>query len=334
MAGDLVTARLERRERFGVAGQRAGHAEDGQRQFALIEHPQHAPQPGARAVLVERLHAHVSVREGLRANDFREERLGGLVTVEDVVLTALLVVEDELHRDVGAVGPLRMGRVSPVPHHVARIVIGDRRHGGIVSACAGGFATTSVRAFSRRGKRARSDHDLAVVVPPGPAPARPAPLLDAAKDGQDVLACYVLDPRLRASAGPRRLQYLYDSLRELRDDLDGKLLVTEDRPEKRIPALVKEIGATSVHVSEDFTPFGTKRDAAVREALGDVPLEESGSPYLVSPGRVTKDDGTPYKVFTPFFNAWKQHGWRTPARTSAKTASWIDPSDVSGGVDI
>ncbi|BBZ27923.1 deoxyribodipyrimidine photo-lyase [Mycolicibacterium madagascariense] len=160
------------------------------------------------------------------------------------------------------------------------------------------------------------------------------PLLDAAKDGQDVLACYVLDPRLRASAGPRRLQYLYDSLRELRDDLDGKLLVTEDRPEKRIPALVKEIGATSVHVSEDFTPFGTKRDAAVREALGDVPLEESGSPYLVSPGRVTKDDGTPYKVFTPFFNAWKQHGWRTPARTSAKTASWIDPSDVSGGVDI
>ena len=160
------------------------------------------------------------------------------------------------------------------------------------------------------------------------------PLLDAAKDGQDVLACYVLDPRLRATAGPRRLQYLYDSLRELRDDLGGKLLVVEDRPEKRIPALAKEIGATSVHVSEDFTPFGTKRDAAVRDALGDIPLEESGSPYLVSPGRVTKDDGTPYKVFTPFFGAWKQHGWRTPARTSAKTATWIDPADVSGGVDI
>ena len=76
-------------------------------------------------------------------------------------------------------------------------------------------------------------------------------------------------------------------------------MVTRGRPEKRIPRLAKEIGATSVHVSADYSPFGRRRDDAVRDALGDVPLEEAGSPYLVSPGRVTKGDGTPYKVFTP-----------------------------------
>ena len=151
---------------------------------------------------------------------------------------------------------------------------------------------------------------------------------------REVLACYVLDPRLRASAGPRRLQYLYDALRELRDGLDGRLLVTRGRPESRIPALVKEIGAASVHVSGDFSPFGLRRDKAVREALGDVPLEESGSPYLVSPGRVTKGDGTPYKVFTPFYAAWHEHGWRAPAKTGPNSATWIDPADVGGGVDI
>jgi deoxyribodipyrimidine photo-lyase len=160
------------------------------------------------------------------------------------------------------------------------------------------------------------------------------PILDASKDGGEVLACYVLDPRLKATAGPRRLQYLYDSLRELRDGLDGRLLVTQGRAEARIPALVKEIDATSVHVSADFSPFGQRRDAAVREALGDVPLEESGSPYLVSPGRVTKGDGTPYKVFTPYYAAWKEHGWRAPARTGAKSAQWIDPADVKSGVEI
>jgi deoxyribodipyrimidine photo-lyase len=160
------------------------------------------------------------------------------------------------------------------------------------------------------------------------------PLLDAARDGNEVLACYVLDPRLKASAGPRRLQYLYDSLRELNDGLDGRLLVTQGRPEERIPALVNRIHATSVHVSADFSPFGLRRDAAVREVLGEVRLEDSGSPYLVSPGRVTKGDGTPYKVFTPFFAAWKEHGWRAPARTGAKSATWIDPGDVGGGVDI
>lgn len=159
-------------------------------------------------------------------------------------------------------------------------------------------------------------------------------LLDAAGADGEVLACYVLDPRLKASSGPRRLQYLYDSLRDLRDNLDGRLLVTRGRPDKRIPALAKAIGASAVHVSGDFSPFGRRRDDAVREALGEVTLEESGSPYLVSPGRVTKDDGSPYKVFTPYFGAWLKHGWRAPAKTGPKSANWIDPDDVGGGVDI
>ena len=137
-------------------------------------------------------------------------------------------------------------------------------------------------------------------------------LLDAATADGEVLACYVLDPRLEASSGARRLQYLYDALRDLRDSLDGRLFVTRGRPEQRIPLLAKAIGASAVHVSADYTPFGRRRDDAVRDALGDMPLEASGSPYLVSPGRVTKGDGTPYKVFTPFYGAWRKHGWRRP----------------------
>jgi deoxyribodipyrimidine photo-lyase len=160
------------------------------------------------------------------------------------------------------------------------------------------------------------------------------PLADAASADAEVLGCYVLDPRLKATSGSRRLQYLYDSLRELRDALDGRLLVTRGRPETRIPALAKQIGAMSVHVSADFSPFGVRRDAVVRAALGDVPFEGSGSPYLVSPGRVTKGDGSPYKVFTPFYSAWRDHGWRAPAKSGAKSARWIDPADVEGGVDI
>ncbi|MGV0850986.1 cryptochrome/photolyase family protein [Mycolicibacterium phlei] len=160
------------------------------------------------------------------------------------------------------------------------------------------------------------------------------PLLDAAGADGEVLGCFVLDPRLEASAGPRRLRYLYDALRALRDSLDGRLLVTRGRPEQRIPLLAKEIAASAVHISADFTPFGRRRDEAVRAALGEVPLEPSGSPYLVSPGRVTKPDGTPYKVFSPFYRAWREHGWRAPARTGPDTARWVDPAEVGGAVDI
>jgi deoxyribodipyrimidine photolyase len=108
------------------------------------------------------------------------------------------------------------------------------------------------------------------------------------------------------------------------------LLVTRGRPEQRIPALAKGIDASAVYVSDDFTPFGRRRDDAVRQALGAVALEASGSPYLVSPGRVTKGDGTPYKVFTPFFGAWRKHGWRAPAQSGPDSATWIDPADPTG----
>jgi len=153
------------------------------------------------------------------------------------------------------------------------------------------------------------------------------PLLEAAANDADVLACFVLDPRLEKSSGPRRLQFLGDSLRELDDALGGRLLITRGRPEKRIPLLCKQIGASSVHISADFSPFGMRRDEAVSTALAEagVELRATGSPYLVSPGRVAKDDGTPYKVFTPYFAKWRDVGWRKPAQSATATVNWIDP---------
>ncbi len=158
------------------------------------------------------------------------------------------------------------------------------------------------------------------------------PLLEAADAGSDVLACFVLDPRLEASAGPRRLQFLGDSLREVADALDGRLLITRGRPEERIPQVCAAVDAATVHISADFSPFGVRRDAAVGAALrpSGVDLVATGSPYLISPGRVTKDDGTPYKVFTPFFRRWREIGRRAPAQSGAASTNWVDPTDVTG----
>lgn len=156
------------------------------------------------------------------------------------------------------------------------------------------------------------------------------PLLEAAAGNAAVLACFALDPRLEASSGPRRLQFLGDSLREIDDALGGRLLITRGSPERLVPQICRAVDATEVHVSADFSPFGVRRDAAVAEALaaGNVNLVATGSPYLVSPGRVTKDDGSPYKVFTPYFSRWRQVGWRSPARSDPAAVDWVDPGGV------
>ena len=122
VAGDLPVGLLHRGDGLGLRVERGRDAVDGDRNVALGEHAPQPPEAGARAVFVDRLHVHVAhARPGLRADDLREERLRGRVAVEDVVLAALLVVDDELDRDARAARPVRVGRVAAVADHVARI---------------------------------------------------------------------------------------------------------------------------------------------------------------------------------------------------------------------
>jgi deoxyribodipyrimidine photo-lyase len=135
---------------------------------------------------------------------------------------------------------------------------------------------------------------------------------DAAGPDGDVVPVFVVDPRLWGPAGEPRRRFLLDCLAELNSALDGALVLRHGDPARVLPALVAATGATSVHVSADAGPYGRRRDAAVEHAL-DVPLLRTGSPYAVTPGRVQKADGSPFRVFSPFARAWRAHGWRSPA---------------------
>ncbi|MGI8536650.1 MAG: deoxyribodipyrimidine photo-lyase, partial [Mycobacteriales bacterium] len=135
------------------------------------------------------------------------------------------------------------------------------------------------------------------------------PALLAARDAADeVLPLFVLDDVLLGPAGAPRRAFLYRCLRDLQERTDGALRVVRGRPEQVVPQVVRLAGAQSVHLSSDHGPYGRRRDAAVADALVGVPLEACGSPYVVTPGTLTKADNTPYQVYTPFFRAWQQRG--------------------------
>src|SRR3546814_7148027 len=76
-------------------------------------------------LLVDRFHVHVALaRPGLRAEDLREESLRRGVAVENAVLAAFLVIDDELHGDAGAAGPVGIRRRFAIADEVARVVAG------------------------------------------------------------------------------------------------------------------------------------------------------------------------------------------------------------------
>ena len=148
-------------------------------------------------------------------------------------------------------------------------------------------------------------------------------------DGQ-VVPLFVLDPNLWGKSGPVRQAYLVATLTSLDAALGGKLLIRHGDPRTCLPEGVAASGASGVHIAADFGPYGSQRDLAVQAALGDVPLVRTGSAYAVAPGRVRKDDGTPYRVYTPFYRAWMRHRWPAPAADLPPDVDWVMPFDCQG----
>ena len=159
-----------------------------------------------------------------------------------------------------------------------------------------------------------------------------SPALLAARDAADeVVPLFVLDDALRGPSGAPRLAFLYRCLRELTERTDGRLRVLAGRPEVVVPRVAREVEAGGVHISGDHGPYGRERDHRVEAALGQVPLVATGSPYAVTPGQLLKDDGTPYRVYTPFARAWTARGVHSPGLTP-RVVAWTDGGLPSDGV--
>ena len=90
------------------------------------------------------------------------------------------------------------------------------------------------------------------------------------------------------------------------------------------------VGADTVHITEDFAPWGRERDTRVEKALAavGVRLVRADTPYVITPGTVRKDDGTPLKVFTPFYKRWLTHDWKS---FPDSTVEYADHRDLCVG---
>jgi deoxyribodipyrimidine photo-lyase len=166
----------------------------------------------------------------------------------------------------------------------------------------------------------------------------------AAEDGKSsgVVGLFVLDEALRRPSGAARLAFLYRCLRDLNEQMGGRLVVRRGDPEKVVPAVARESGSRAVHISADCAPYGAERDRRVEAALekAGCRLVRTGSPYAVTPGRVLRGEGSPYRVFTPFSRAWREAGWRAPA-SRPRDVPWLSldgtaiPKDPAlGGVEL
>jgi deoxyribodipyrimidine photo-lyase len=139
-------------------------------------------------------------------------------------------------------------------------------------------------------------------------------LVAAMENSDEIVPVFILDKQQISEAGSKLLAYMSNSLRALDESLGNRLHIIEGDQVEVLKELIALYDVKEVHISTEYERYGAQRDARV-EAAG-IPLVRTGSPYAVAPGRVVKpSDATPYKVYTPFYKAWRAHGWRAPAKT-------------------
>ncbi len=78
------------------------------------------------------------------------------------------------------------------------------------------------------------------------------------------------------------------------------------RPLEVFKKLFKEHKISAVVTNEDYEPYAFKRDAEIAALAKDHGADfKSFKDHVVfAPGDVVKDDGTPYKVYTPYSKRW------------------------------
>lgn len=129
------------------------------------------------------------------------------------------------------------------------------------------------------------------------------PALFAAMAEGPVLPVYILDDGEDSPPGAASSWWLHHSLLKLNQSLQAKLWVFRGDPAEILPRLLAEVGATRVHWNRCYEPGRIDRDRQLKQTLGEseIRVDSHNGSLLWEPWENLKQDGTPYKVFTPFY---------------------------------
>ncbi len=156
-------------------------------------------------------------------------------------------------------------------------------------------------------------------------------LFHALKDGYHIIPIYVLDDE---NAGEWRIGgasrwWLHQSLQALNESLDHNLIFRTGKADEILPKLLEETKASAIYWNRCYEPWRIGRDINIKTDFEkhNITIKTFNASLLWEPWEVLKDDGTPYKVFTPFY---RKGCLKTEPREPLETPGTIHYAEHSG----
>jgi len=139
-------------------------------------------------------------------------------------------------------------------------------------------------------------------------------LFHALNSGDDVLPLFIFDSTILSQLpkDDARVNFIHQQLEKMNQQLQsvGKSLATfHGSPLEVFTKLIDENKIGTVYTNHDYEPYARKRDREIYHLLkdNDIPFMTSKDQVIFEKNEVIKDDGTPYVVYTPYSNKWKEN---------------------------
>ena len=136
-----------------------------------------------------------------------------------------------------------------------------------------------------------------------------AGLYHALKENKSVLPIFIFDTEILDKLEDKadlRVVFIRQSLSWMQtqlEELNSSLIVMHVNPIK----IFKELNPKAVYTNHDYEPYAIARDENVKKLLEakSTIFKTFKDQVIFEKGEVTKDDGKPYTVFTPYSRKWK-----------------------------
>ncbi len=161
-----------------------------------------------------------------------------------------------------------------------------------------------------------------------------AGLYRALKSGIPTLCLFIFDKNILdhlENKKDQRVEFLHQTITDLKAELQSlgsDMLVEYGKPLEIWDKLLSQFDIENVYTNHDFEPYALQRDAAIQTKLEakNIGFKTYKDHVIFEKSEVTKDDGKPYTVFTPYSRKWKA---KLLSRMSVWTNTAGEKHDIS-----
>ncbi len=146
----------------------------------------------------------------------------------------------------------------------------------------------------------------------------------AQKEGLKVLPIFIFDQMILdklEDKADRRVDFIHRTITELQSELNSKgksMWVYYGTPDAAFEVLNKQYQIKAVFTNKDYEQYGIQRDRSISSQLikSQISFHSFKDQVIFEQAEVTKDDGKPYTVFTPYSRKWKAAWEANPPKMS------------------